>query len=98
MRARAFRIVVFLIIVGLLALFMRRIDWRELGAALASAKLWPLVISSAIYFANLYGKALTWRIMLAPEHVISSRRLFRYTIAVVSCAGTPSQRLSAHTR
>lgn len=78
--ARILRIVAITVIVVLAILFLRRIDWAELGRAFATAKLWPLLLSSLLYFYCLFGKALSWRIMLEPRRV-SVWRLYRYTIA-----------------
>jgi uncharacterized membrane protein YbhN (UPF0104 family) len=68
------------IAVGLVVL-VRGIDWSKLGKELGRAKLWPLVLAAAINFVLLWGKAICWRIMLAPRYTVSTARLFRYTIA-----------------
>ncbi|MGE5183007.1 MAG: UPF0104 family protein, partial [Acidobacteriota bacterium] len=65
----------------LLWLFARELEWGKLLAALAGAKLWPLLVAAALNFVCLYGKAACWRILLAPRHVVPTARLFRYTIA-----------------
>jgi uncharacterized membrane protein YbhN (UPF0104 family) len=86
------RIAGFVLVVGMLALFVRRLEWDKLGDALAQAKLWPLCIASLLYFGCLFSKALSWRIMLAPDHVIGVRRLFRYTIAAFAASAiTPAR-------
>ena len=61
--------------------FFRSLDTDALGAALASAKLWPLVIGAALNFVCLFGKAAAWRIMFWPRYTVPLLRLFRYTIA-----------------
>jgi glycosyltransferase 2 family protein len=86
------RIAAIVCVVALLALFVRRLEWDKLGAALASAKLWPLLISSALYFVCLFAKALSWRLMLAPDHIVGTGRLFRYTIAAFAASAiTPAR-------
>lgn len=80
------RLVTIAIFGALLWLFVRNVDWRRLADALRGAKLAPLVASSAIYFFCLFGKALTWRIMLAPNHVVGMGRLYRYTIAAFAAS------------
>lgn len=82
----------FVLVIALLALFVRRLEWDKLGAALAQAKLWPLAVSAVLYFVCLFGKALSWRIMLAPDHIVGVRRLFRYTIAAFAASAiTPAR-------
>jgi hypothetical protein len=40
----------------------------------------------------LFGKALTWRIMLAPHNVVTMARLYRYTIAAFAASAlTPAR-------
>src|SRR5262245_32627197 len=75
------RIVVILAIAAGLWFFFRKIDFEKLGDAFASAKLWPLVAAAVLNFGCLWGKAVCWRIMLAPRFDVKTRRLFRYTIA-----------------
>ena len=90
--ARLLRVASIAIVVGLLALFLRNVDWRRLGSALRHAKVIPLLISSVLYFACLFGKALVWRIMLAPNHAVSIWRLYRYTIAAFAASAlTPAR-------
>jgi glycosyltransferase 2 family protein len=80
------------IVVALLALFMREIEWDELGHALRHAAIVPLLLSSALYFLCLFGKALSWRVMLEPNHVVPMRRLYRYTIAAFAASAlTPAR-------
>jgi uncharacterized membrane protein YbhN (UPF0104 family) len=86
------RIAAIAIVGVLLWLFVRRLDWYQLGRALREAELWPLAISSALYFVCLFGKALSWRIMLAPHNVVPIGRLYRYTIgAFAASALTPAR-------
>ena len=79
--AKLIRIVTITIVVALFAWFVRKIEWDKLGHALRTASLVPLLISSVIYFACLFGKALSWRFMLEPRYVVPIGRLYRYTIA-----------------
>ena len=86
------RVAAVIVVVGLLAMFVRQLEWDKLAAALASAKWWPLLISSVLYFVCLFAKALSWRIMLAPDHVVKTGRLFRYTIAAFAASAiTPAR-------
>jgi uncharacterized membrane protein YbhN (UPF0104 family) len=80
------RVLVIAAVATLLWLFVREIEWRELGGALAGAKLWPIALAAALNFACLWGKAACWRIMLAPRYVVPTIRLFRYTIAAFAAS------------
>jgi uncharacterized membrane protein YbhN (UPF0104 family) len=66
--------------------FVRAMDFAALGRALRSAKLWPLVVAATLNFVCLWGKAVCWRLMLAPRHRVSVIRLFRYTIATFAAS------------
>ncbi len=66
--------------------FIHAMDFAALGTALRSAKLWPLAIAAVLNFACLWGKAVCWRVMLAPRHKVSTLRLFRYTIATFAAS------------
>ena len=66
--------------------FVRAMDFAAFGSALRSAKLWPLVVAAALNFVCLWGKAVCWRLMLAPRHRVSVMRLFRYTIATFAAS------------
>ena len=82
----AIRILVIAVIVAGLWWFVREMDIAELGKSLRSAKAWPLVLAAALNFVCLWGKAVCWRIMLAPRHKVSVARLFRYTIAAFAAS------------
>lgn len=75
------RIATVAIVVALFAWFVRELDWAQLGRALRHAALVPLLVSSVLYFVCLFGKALSWKIMLEPHYVVPMGRLYRYTIA-----------------
>ena len=66
--------------------FIRAMDFAALGRAFRTAKLWPLVLAAALNFACLWGKAVVWRLMLAPRHVVKITRLFRLTIATFAAS------------
>ncbi|HEY0991694.1 MAG TPA: lysylphosphatidylglycerol synthase transmembrane domain-containing protein, partial [Kofleriaceae bacterium] len=53
---------------------------------------WPLVLAAALNFVCLWGKAVCWRIMLAPRHKVSVARLFRYTIAAFAASASAPAR------
>lgn len=82
----AIRILVIAVIGAALWWFAREIDFAKLGSNLRSAKLWPLVLAAALNFVCLWGKAVCWRIMLAPRHKVGVFRLFRYTIAAFAAS------------
>lgn len=65
---------------------LRALDWHALGATLADARLWPLIPAVAIAFAMLWLAALGLRVILAPRHAVSTRRLFRYTIVAYAAS------------
>ena len=88
----ALRLVAIAVIGVLLWLFVRRLEWYQLGRALERASVWPLVLSSLLYFVCLFGKALSWRIMLEPRNVVPIWRLYRYTIAAFAASAlTPAR-------
>lgn len=89
---RLLRIAAIAIVAVLVARFARDVDWRQLGSAMRHAEVAPLLASSALYFVCLFGKALTWRIMLAPRNVVPMGRLYRYTIAAFAASAlTPAR-------
>jgi uncharacterized membrane protein YbhN (UPF0104 family) len=66
--------------------FVKKIDWHRLGNELVTAKVWPLVIAAALNFVLLIGKAVCWRIMLAPRYRVPTLRLTRYTIVAFAAS------------
>jgi uncharacterized protein (TIRG00374 family) len=66
--------------------FVREMDFAKFGHDLATAKRWPLVVAASLNFVCLLGKAVCWRIMLAPRHKVSVLRLFRYTVAAFAAS------------
>ena len=89
---RLLRVAAIAIVVVLVAIFVRNVEWNQLGHALRHAAILPLVLSSALYFVCLFGKALTWRIMLEPRNVVPMARLYRYTIAAFAASAlTPAR-------
>ncbi|TMQ18111.1 MAG: flippase-like domain-containing protein [Deltaproteobacteria bacterium] len=82
----AIRILVIGVVAAALWWFLRKIDFAELGKQMRSAKLWPLVLAAGLNFVCLWGKAVCWRIMLAPRHKVGVWRLFRYTIATFAAS------------
>ena len=84
--ARILRIATILAVAIGLWFFVKKIDWGKLGDHLATAKIWPLVLAAVVNFVLLVGKAVCWRIMLAPRHHVSTLRLTRYTIVAFSAS------------
>jgi hypothetical protein len=82
----AIRILVICVVVAALWWFLRKVDFAKFGEAVKSAKLWPLVLAAVLNFLCLWGKAVCWRIMLAPHHKVGVWRLFRYTIATFAAS------------
>lgn len=80
------RIASIVIIVVLLWVFLRRIEWGALWVAMRHALVVPLLVAGALYFVCLYAKALSWRIMLAPHNVVRVSHLYRYTIAAFAAS------------
>lgn len=80
------RIVAVAAIAAALWWFVRAMDFTKFGEELARAKRWPLVVAASLSFVCLLGKAVCWRIMLAPRHKIPVIRLFRYTIAAFAAS------------
>ena len=77
----ALRIAGVILLAVLVYVFAHHVDWDVLGHALRTAELWPLVLAMLLFFATLFGKALAWRILLAPRSIVPIGRLYRYTIA-----------------
>ncbi len=88
----AIRILVICVVVAALWWFLRNVDFAKFGDALKSAKLWPLVLAAILNFLCLWGKAVCWRIMLAPRHRVGVWRLFRYTIATFAASAVAPAR------
>lgn len=83
MRARLHTIlrIAAIAVVGVcLWLFTRDVDWGLLGNEIRHAKLAPLLAAAALNYVLLVGKAVCWRIMLAPRYAVPTLRLVRYTI------------------
>lgn len=83
MRARLHTIIriAAIAVVGMcLWLFTRDVDWGRLGDELRHAKLAPLLAAGVLNYVLLIGKAVCWRIMLAPRYAVPTLRLVRYTI------------------
>lgn len=74
------RIAAIAVVCIFLWLFMRDVDWRRLGEELHHAKPAPLVAAAALNFVLIIGKAVCWRIILAPRYDVPTVRLVRYTI------------------
>ena len=87
---RRLLLVIRVLVIGAIAAalwwFVREVNFAALGDALRSAKAWPLVLAAALNFVCLWGKAVCWRIMLAPRHRVGVWRLFRYTIATFAAS------------
>lgn len=79
-----------ILVIALIALglwwFVREMDWEKFRHALRTARLWPLALAALLNFVCLWGKAVCWRMMLAPRHKVSISRLFRYTIATFAAS------------
>ena len=84
--AHALRVAVIAAIAVLLWLLIRKIDWTRLGRELAHATVWPLIVAALLNYVLLIGKAVSWRIMLAPNHRVSTARLVRYTIVAFAAS------------
>lgn len=82
----ALRIVTVAAVVVGLWFFIRKIHWDRLGHELATAKVWPLIIAAALNYVLLFGKALCWRVMLAPRYPVATARLIRYTIVAFAAS------------
>ncbi|MEO6773262.1 MAG: lysylphosphatidylglycerol synthase transmembrane domain-containing protein [Kofleriaceae bacterium] len=83
---RIIRLVAVLAVVVCLWFFVRKVKWRDLGEDLAHAKVWPLAVAAVLNYVLLLGKAVCWRIMLAPRYHVSTLRLTRYTIVAFAAS------------
>src|SRR5262245_10624111 len=84
--ALAVRIVAILAIAAALWFLVKHVALAKLTDAFSSAKWWPLIAAALLNFGCLWGKAVTWRIMLAPRFLVKTSRLFRYTIAAFAAS------------
>ena len=80
------RVVAILAVGVCLVFFVRDVNWTHLGHDLAHARIWPLVVAAVLNFVLLVGKAVCWRIMLAPRYHVSTARLVRYTIVAFAAS------------
>jgi glycosyltransferase 2 family protein len=80
------RAVAIAVVVGAVMWVIHGIDIASLGAVLAGAHLWPLVVAAAINFGLIACKAISWRILLGPAYPVPIARLISYT--VTSCAAS----------
>ena len=82
----ALRVFVIAAVAAGLWFFVRNLDVAKLGAVLRDANPWLLALAALLNFGCLWGKAVAWRLMLAPRHVVATSRLFRYTIATFAAS------------
>ena len=75
LRSRRFWVGV-IISIAFLALFFYRVDFIEMGRALAEASYVYLVPALAVYFIGVYFRAIRWHYLLYPLGNFSSYRLF----------------------
>jgi uncharacterized protein (TIRG00374 family) len=84
--ALAIRVIAIAAIAAGLWWFIRAMDFAQLAEDFRNAKLWPLVLAAALNFVCLGGKAVAWRVMLAPRHIVPTLRLFRLTVATFAAS------------
>jgi glycosyltransferase 2 family protein len=60
--------------------FLRGIDLGALGNAVARAALAPLALACALGLGVLLGKALFWKLMVAPAAKVPLLRMWRYNV------------------
>jgi glycosyltransferase 2 family protein len=80
------RLVAVVAVVVCLYLFIREMSWSKLGHEIAHASLVPLVIAAVLNYVLLLGKAVAWRVMLAPRYPVPTPRLMRYTIVAFAAS------------
>ena len=80
------RVAAIVVVAVCLWFFVRDVKWAQLGDELVRAKVWPLVVASLLNFVMLVGKAVCWRVMLAPRFNVSTARLVRYTIVAFAAS------------
>lgn len=73
------------VVIGIV-LMLRGLAIHELVAAFRNARLWPVIVASAIAIGVYVFKAISWRIMLAPRFDIGLPRLLRYTIVAFAAS------------
>jgi len=84
--AMLIRPLAFIVVVGCVALIVRRLDLRALGVALRSARPAWLVLAAALSAGRLMGRAVIWRLSLRVEPPIPLLRLFHYVVAAVTAS------------
>jgi glycosyltransferase 2 family protein len=79
------------VIVGIVFM-VRGLAVDELAAAFRNARVWPVIVASAIAVGVCVLKAISWRIMLVPRFHIQLTRLVRYTlVAFATSAIAPAR-------
>jgi uncharacterized membrane protein YbhN (UPF0104 family) len=76
----ALRVVAACVLLTLLVLLGRRIDWHQVGAALRHAYLPLVLLAAAVNFVNLACKAARWQVMMRPIARVGFARLYYYLI------------------
>lgn len=89
----AIRVAAIAAVVAGLWWFIHGMDVAQLGHALATARLELLIPAALVNVLFLTGgKALGWKLLLAPRHVIALPRLLRYELAAVAASAiTPAR-------
>jgi glycosyltransferase 2 family protein len=80
------RLVAVVAVVVCLYLLIREIAWSRLVYDIVHARLLPLVIAAVLNYVLLLGKAVAWRVMLAPRYPVPTPRLMRYTIVAFAAS------------
>jgi uncharacterized membrane protein YbhN (UPF0104 family) len=63
--------------------FARQLQPAKLGAALAHARPWPIVLAVALAFGSALSKSVYWTVALSPQAEVPVWRSFRITLASV---------------
>src|SRR4029079_790498 len=74
------------LLLGLLALLLLKVEWAQVGAALAHARMGLVAVAIALNFVNLACKTARWRTMLMPLGRIGFFRLYHYLICAYAAS------------
>jgi hypothetical protein len=89
---RIVRIAVIFATVAVLFVTVRKLNLSALGTAFRQARGAPLCLAALLSLANLWCKAVMWRVMLGADRPPSLGRLFRYTVAAFAASAfTPGR-------
>jgi uncharacterized membrane protein YbhN (UPF0104 family) len=81
-RSKVVRAIAIAVVVGACVHFLRGLDYRSVGAALASSSLPLLGLAAALNLVQVWVRALASKVMLLPVRSVSTLQLTRYNLGM----------------